>query len=159
MSVLQLILGGVPLFRFGRMFKLSENSKKNREGIDPRLIKIDDLAITISLVDFGHGPDSGLRTDERQHKLFLDGKSQKDGFHHRSAHQDGKALDFYAYVDGKASWKHEHLAMVAAAFFQAASILGYKIRWGGLWKSQHPDLINGIPYGWDMPHIELIEEL
>lgn len=138
-------------------FKLSERSKKNRQGVDPKLIEIDDLAIKLTLVDYGHGNDAGLRTDERQHELFLEGKSQKDGTNHRSNHQDGKALDFYAFVDGRASWHHPHLAMVAAAYFQAAAILDHKIRWGGLWKSSKPTIIDGIPYGWDMPHIELIE--
>lgn len=139
------------------MFKLSTASKEHRSGIDPRLIEISDLAITLTLVDFGHGHDSGLRTTERQIELYNEGKSQRDGMVKRSAHQDGKALDFYAYVDGKASWHHPHLAMVACAFHQAAAILGYRIRWGGLWKSNKPKVIDGIPYGWDCPHIELLD--
>lgn len=140
------------------MFRLSEKSKKNREGIDPRLIEIDDLAITLTLVDYGHGPDSGLRTTARQHELHVNGASLADGVNKRSKHQDGKALDFYAFVGGKASWKHQHLAMVACAYLQAASILGHKIEWGGLWKSRNPTIIDGIPYGWDCPHISLIDE-
>lgn len=133
-------------------FYLSKNSKKNREGIDSRLIEISDLAIQITLVDFGHGPYSGIRSLEDQTKLFADGKSKSDGVINVSKHQSGKALDFYAYVDGKATWDKEYLAMVAAAHLQAASALGYKIKWGGLWKSK-----KGGMYGWDMPHIELIE--
>lgn len=145
------------------MFKLSERSKQRREGVDPRLIEISDLAIQITLVDFGHGPDSGLRTDERQHELFTLKKSKADGYTKRGKHQKaedgyGKALDFYAFVDGHASWDHAHLTMVACAFFQAASLLGYKIKWGGLWKSKKPVIINDIPYGWDCPHVELIED-
>lgn len=139
------------------MFALSERSKSNRVGIDSRLIEIDDLAITLTLVDYGHGPDSGIRTTSRQAELYANGASQKDGVNRRSLHQDGKALDFYAFVDGKASWHHPHLAMVACAYFQAAAILGYRIRWGGMWKSRKPKIIEGIPYGWDCPHIELIE--
>ncbi|MEO5344604.1 MAG: hypothetical protein H7842_15010, partial [Gammaproteobacteria bacterium SHHR-1] len=60
--------------------------------------------------------------------------------------------DFYAYVDGRASWEREHLAMVAAAFLQAASHLGYAISWGGLWKQR-----GGGIYGWDMVHVELVD--
>lgn len=135
------------------MFFLSEKSKANRTGVDSRLIQISDLAITLTLVDFGHGPDSGLRTAERQRELYIAGKSNTDGAKIRSRHQDGKALDFYAFVDGKASWKEEHLAMVAAAHLQAASVLGYRVNWGGLWPSK-----SGGMYGWDMPHIELLEE-
>lgn len=145
------------------MFALSGRSKRNRLGVDPKLIEIDDLAITLTLVDFGHGRYSGLRSQSSQRSLFDDGKSRCDGFRIRSNHQTasdglGKALDFYAYVDGYASWDHSHLAMVACAYFQAASILGYKIKWGGLWKSKKPKAVNGINYGWDCPHIELVDE-
>ena len=132
-------------------FKLSETSKKNRAGVDERLIAISDLAITITLIDFGHGPYSGLRSLDVQQKLFADGKSKADGTRKISNHQRGTALDFYAYIDGKASWEPEHLAMVAAAFLQAASILGHRVSWGGLWPKKE-----GF-YGWDMPHIELID--
>lgn len=135
-------------------FRLSNNSKKNREGVDPRLIEISDLAINISLVDFGHGKSSGKRTAEEQHRLHLEGVSSNcDGYKTLSNHQSGRALDFYAYVDGKASWEPAHLAMVAAAFLQAASILGYQLSWGGLWKSRKGGL-----YGWDCPHVEIIGE-
>ena len=137
-------------------FSLSNNSKKNREGIDSRLIEISDLAITISLVDFGHGRDSGKRTAARQHELHLNGRSKADGYDKKSNHQSGRALDVYAFVDGKASWEHDHLAMVAAAFLQAASILGYQLSWGGFWPSRKPTFVNSIPYGWDCPHIEII---
>lgn len=129
------------------MFTLSENSKKNREGVDSRLIEISDLAIRISLVDFGHGRDAGLRTAARQNELFKQGVSKADGHTKLSNHQSGRALDFYAFVDGRASWQPEHLTSVAAAFFQAACILGHRIEWGGLWR----------PNGWDKPHIELID--
>ena len=138
-------------------FALSAASKRNREGIDPRLIEISDLAIKLTLVDFGHGPDSGLRQPERQHALYLEGKSRADGYDKKSRHQFGKALDFFAFVDGAASWEPEHLTMVATAFLQAASVLGYRVNWGGLWPQKQPPA-TGIHYGWDMPHIELLED-
>lgn len=136
-------------------FMLSERSKRNRDGIHPHLIEISDLAIKLTLVDFGHGSSAGLRTPEYQHQLFLDGKSQADGYTNLSEHQIkedgyGHALDFYAYVNG-ATWEPKYLAMVAAAHLQAASLLGYKVEWGGLWKSRTSSF-----YGWDMPHITLI---
>ena len=140
------------------MFSLSARSKENSKGIDPRLIEIRDLAIQITLVDFGHGPDSGLRTAIRQNELYLDKASAADGFDKISKHQLGKALDFYAFVNGRASWEPEHLAMVAAAFLQAASMLGYRIKWGGLWRRKSPVYVHGIEYGWDMPHIEIIDD-
>jgi peptidoglycan LD-endopeptidase CwlK len=129
------------------MFSLSEKSRNNMRGVDQRLIKIAEMAITITAVDFGIPADGGIRTADRQFELFQDGKSKCDGFNKKSEHQTGLALDFYAFVDGKASWEKEHLAMVAAAFLQSASMLGYKLNWGGLWK--------GFV---DMPHVQLVNK-
>lgn len=130
-------------------FKLSDNSKKNREGIDDRLIRISDRAIQITTIDFGHGSTAGLRSYEVQNDLFREEKSKCDGYAKISGHQEGLALDFYAYIYGKASWDNTHLAMVATAFLQAASELNIAIAWGGLWA------VEESLYGWDMPHIEL----
>lgn len=127
-------------------FKLSNKSKQRREGIDPRLIEISDLAIKITKIDFGHPASAGYRSAKHQNKLYKDGKSKCDGYAKISRHQLGMALDFYAYVDGKASWDECDLSMVACAFFQAASILGHKLEWGGLWKNYT-----------DMPHIQLVK--
>ena len=122
-------------------------------GVDNQLIQIAELAIQITAIDFGIPADGGVRTEVRQQQLFHDGKSKADGIHDKSNHQTGQALDFYAYIDGKASWREDHLAMVACAFLQAASILGISLNWGGLWSSTKKT--NGIPYGWDMAHCEL----
>lgn len=138
-------------------FKLSSKSIKNRKGINPKLIEISDLAIQLTLVDFGHGTYAGKRTVKTQNQLFVSGKSQRDGVTKLSYHQSGNALDFYAYVNGHASWERGHLVIVACAFFQAASILGYGIKWGGMWKSRRPKIIDGVEYGWDMPHIQLLD--
>lgn len=127
-------------------FRLSERSRANMQGVDPRLIRIAEMAIEITRVDFGIPADGGIRTAERQNELFKAGKSKLDGYNKKSEHQSGKALDFYAFVDGKASWEKEHLAQVAAAFLQSASILGIKLNWGGLWKSFL-----------DMPHVQLVD--
>jgi peptidoglycan L-alanyl-D-glutamate endopeptidase CwlK len=119
-------------------------------GVDSRLIEIAERAIQITLVDFGIPKDGGKRTAKKQNGLFIIGVSQRDGYIKKSKHQSGKALDIFAYVYNKkknkfeASWKIEHLALVACAFFQAASELGYKIIWGGLWKNFN-----------DMPHFQI----
>ena len=134
-------------------FKFSKTSLSRRAGIDPRLIEIDDLALTISKVDFGHPEYAGLRTVEAQQEMFKRGVSQLDGVTARSLHQDGLALDFYAFINGKASWHPPHLAMVAAAYLQAASILGYELEWGGLWSTSQT--IDGVSYGWDCGHVQL----
>jgi peptidoglycan L-alanyl-D-glutamate endopeptidase CwlK len=128
-------------------WRLSKRSLERREGVDPRLIEICDLALSLSIIDFGIPGYGGIRTVGDQHKLYKDGKSMCDGIKKLSKHQSGMALDFYAYVDGRASWDEGHLATVAAAFLQAASILGYKLQWGGLWVGFR-----------DMPHVQLLED-
>ena len=125
-------------------FQLSANSINNLAGVDGRLIDIADLAIKLSNIDFGIPSTGGLRSTADQAKLFEDGVSKADGVNNLSYHQSGKALDVYAYVDGKASWDKLHLALIAAAMLQASAQLGYELKWGGLWKSWQ-----------DMPHFEI----
>lgn len=127
-------------------FTFSEASKNRLATVDKRLQEIAALAITISKYDFGIPKDGGLRTAEEQNRLFRAGASKADGYDKLSKHQSGKALDVYAHVNGQASWEPQHLAYIACAFFAAANKLGYRIQWGGLWRT-FPDL----------PHFELAE--
>jgi len=128
------------------MFVLSEKSKANMCCVDERLIRIAHRAIQITKIDFGIPNTGGIRSEKAQNKLFKEGRSKADGYEKRSKHQEGKALDFYAWVHGAASWEKEYLAQVAAAFLQAANEFQIKIQWGGLWKSFE-----------DMPHFELVD--
>ncbi len=127
-----------------KMYKLSKRSMLRLQGVDERLVKVIDLALSISNIDFGIPGDGGLRTAERQKELFDKKKSKCDGYINESYHQTGKAFDVYAYVDGKASWDRYHLTQVAAAILQASAMLGHNVEWGGLWK--------GFT---DMPHFEI----
>jgi uncharacterized protein YcbK (DUF882 family) len=115
-------------------------------GIDDRLILLANHAIDLTRVDFGVPETGGFRTKEDQALLYRQNKSNCDGVSKLSNHQKGRALDFYAYADGKASWQKEHLSQVAAAFLQAAIELKINIRWGGLFRSFA-----------DFPHIELVD--
>lgn len=124
-------------------YRLSARSLSHLEGTDPRIKQIVKRAIYLSKVDFGIPQDGGLRTAERQNELFKDKKSRCDGYSLKSYHQTGKAFDVYAYVDGKASWEPEHLALVAAALLQAANTLKINLEWGGLWNYT------------DMPHFQI----
>jgi len=135
------------------MFRFSKTSNLRRLGVDCRLVQVSDRALEISVIDFGIPKYGGKRTAENQYKLFLDGKSRADGTNSSSYHQSGKALDFFAFVDGKASWHPGHLAMVAAAFLQAGAEFGYKLTWGGLWLPVKTT--SGVPHGWDAGHIQI----
>lgn len=128
-------------------FEFSRSSIRNRRGIDKRLIKISDLALSISEVDFGVPKTGGLRSAEDQNKLYLMGKSQRDGIIRLSQHQLGKALDVYAFVDGRASWDKEHLTAVALAMLKAAQFYNVRLLWGGFWTGSFVD----------MPHFYLID--
>jgi peptidoglycan LD-endopeptidase CwlK len=125
-------------------FHLSDTSKQRMTGIDIRLVDIAERAIQITRIDFGIPEHGGKRTAEEQNKLYLEKASNADGYTNKSYHQTGKALDFYAYVEGKATWDMVYMAQVACAFLQAANELGFVVEWGGLWK-------NFV----DTPHIQL----
>jgi len=114
-------------------YQFGQNSLINRTGINPDLIEILDRAMEISIYDFGIPSSGGLRSTEEQAALFTAGVSKADGRTHKSFHQTGNAVDVYAFVNGKASWDHEHLAVVAASMLQASSELGIPLEWGGLW--------------------------
>lgn len=126
-------------------FRFSKRSIERMEGINPALREITEYALELSPIDFGIPQYGGLRTAEEQRELYDDGKSQLDGYIKKSYHQSGNALDFYAFVDGKASWDKHYLSVVAAAHLQAAAALGCKLQWGGLWKSFK-----------DYPHVQLV---
>jgi len=127
-------------------FKFSRTSLNRLNTANRDIQKVAMRAIEITVIDFGIPQYGGLRTASEQKYLFDQDRSKCDGYEKKSYHQSGNALDFYAYVDGKASWNTEHLAMVAAAFLQAASELGVKLEWGGLWLNFK-----------DYPHVQLSE--
>ena len=127
-------------------FKLGSKSKERLKGVDKRIIEILDLALTITIIDFGIPAYGGLRDAGTQRLLFAKGVSKCDGIKNKSAHQSGLAFDIFAYVDGGASWDSYRLTQCAAAILQAASLLGYELEWGGLYR--------GFV---DMPHFQLKE--
>lgn len=131
-------------------FKLSPRSYERLQGVDPRIIEIVENAILISRVDFGIPRDGGLRTAERQNEMFRDPEiaTNCDGYENQSYHQTGLAFDVYGYVNGKASWREEHLSLVACAILQSASMLGYSLEWGGHWESFV-----------DSPHFQLTDDV
>ena len=123
-------------------------------GVDGRIIRVLDYALQISPVDFGIPPDGGLRTAERQKEIFLAGNSPCDGYIRKSDHQDGMAIDFYAWV-GKASWDVEYLAVIASAILQMAPEEGLKGQWGGFYVPRQDYLLAHI--GRDSGHISFME--
>ena len=132
---LPIIITNLEALKVKKMFKLGTRSEERLKGVDPRIMKIIQLALTISVIDFSIPKHGGFRD-----------ASKCDGIKVKSKHQSGLAFDMCAYVDGKASWDRGHLTQVAAAILQAAGMLGYELHWGGHFRSFV-----------DMPHFELVE--
>ena len=120
-------------------FKLSQQSLDRLAGIDEDLVAVVKLAIELTEIDFGI--TEGIRTIDRQHLLFKEGKSKTMN----SKHLIGRAVDVVAYVNNKVTWDKKHYITISKAFKEAANELNVSIRWGGDFKSF-----------FDGPHFELI---
>ena len=94
--------------------------------------------------------DGGVRTAERQRELFKEGKTKADGYNRLSNHQlregqeYGRAVDFYAYLNGHASWQKHHLAMVAAHILATANRLRRKNKINIPFFTQFNSFVNAI---------------
>ena len=116
----------------------SERSKAKLQGVDPRLIKVAELALQRSPFDFGI--TCGLRTVEEQKELVAKGASKTM----KSKHLEGRAIDFVVYIGGKANWDLENYQKVASVFLQVGKELGIELEAGAYWKK----FVDG-------PHIQL----
>lgn len=119
-------------------FSLGSSSRKNLVGVHPDLVKVVEGAILLTRVDFS--VFEGLRTPERQRKLFDAGASttleskhivQKDGF--------GHAVDLVPYIDfdgdgdKELRWDWPLAYVIADAVRKACIAFSVRIRWGGCW--------------------------
>ena len=125
------------------MNKASKRSKNNLVGVDERLALLVGYTLAISEIDFF--VNEGLRSTEKQRKLYKQGKSKCDGVFNISKHQEGKAIDVY-YVGWKNtdSSNNEKWKKLIASFKLASKMLKLNLNFGYDW-------------GWDNPHIELKE--
>ncbi len=137
------------------MYILGAGSKKNLEGVHPKLREIIEKSITNSPIDFT--VISGVRTQQEQAELYAQGRTKTgnivtnaDGYIKKSNHQPkddglGYAVDLYPYVNWKVQFNDiDSLTKIAKHIKQQALVLGYSIEWGGDWKSIK-----------DYPHFEL----
>jgi peptidoglycan LD-endopeptidase CwlK len=129
-------------------FEFSTRSLLRLQGVDEELYKLMKLALSRSPIDFGIPEYGGLRTAEDQKKLFDKGLSKADGTIKKSYHQTGKAVDVFAFVNGKASWDEHHLALIAGVVLSCAKEVGLNITWGGTFGSKEFK-------GWDRPHFQI----
>lgn len=108
-------------------YVLGAQSKLRLKGVNPKLVRVVERAISISKQDFS--VIEGLRTVERQKQLVAAGKSQTMS----SNHITGRAVDLAAYVNGKIEWQLHLFDEIADAMAKAAKEENVAIRWGAAW--------------------------
>ena len=108
-------------------YKLSKRSLARMDGVDERMVRVVQTAISLTSVDFG--VIQGLRTIQEQRELVAKGASQTM----KSKHIDGLAVDLMAYIGSRGSWELSLYDNIADAMKLAAIEQGVAIRWGAAW--------------------------
>lgn len=134
-------------------FVLGSRSLDRLKGVDPRLVNVVKLAISLSEIDFS--VLEGVRTLARQRELYAQGRTKPGKivtWTMKSRHIEGKAVDLIPYpIDWNDLVKFNK---IAAAMFRAAKQLGVKIRWGADWDGDGKPREKGET---DSPHFELAD--
>lgn len=139
-----------------KIYRFSNRSLKNLEGIHPDLVKVMKEAIKYCPADFTI--TDGLRTTAEQQALYAKGRTQPgakvtnaDGVKNKSNHQAksdgyGYAVDLYPYYNGSVQEDDDKTIInkIAPHIKDTAKNFGINIEWGGDWQS----II-------DYPHFEL----
>lgn len=116
------------------MYTLSARSRRNLEGVHPKLVDVVRRALEITQQDFT--VVEGLRSLETQKAYVAKGVSktmrsyhlqQKDGY--------GHAVDLYPYYNGSVQVEapFSRYKMIADAMLAAAKELGVVVTWGADW--------------------------
>lgn len=146
--------------------KFGTRSQDNLNTCHPDLIKIMELAISRSKVDFGI--TEGHRSLERQKLLFDQGKSKIDGITKQGKHNcyPSLAVDIYTYhpdveTRRKLAYDKVHLSYIAGIITACSEelfnegLVDHVIRWGANWDSD--GIIDYDQSFDDYPHFELIK--
>lgn len=123
-------------------FHLSKRSLQSLSGVHPDLVRVIQLAIQRTPVDFM--VIEGLRSAQRQAALVKAGASRTQNSRHLSGH----AVDLAAWVDGQIRWDWPLYPRIAEAVKATAHELSVPVVWGGDW----PRLRDG-------PHFELCRKV
>ena len=108
-------------------FRFSSRSRRNLQGVHNDLVRVVELALDLSEVDFT--VIEGVRTLERQRELVRKGASRTM----RSRHLTGHAVDLAPYIGGQIRWDWPPFYKIETAMKAAAEELGIPVEWGGDW--------------------------
>lgn len=123
------------------VYALSTRSYERLRGVHQDLVRVVERAIEVTSVDFT--VLEGVRTQERQKKLFESGASKTL----KSRHLTGHAVDLGAWLDGEVRWDWPLYDRIAAAMKRAAADLEVPIEWGGDWTSFRDGPHFQLPWG------------
>lgn len=112
-----------------KVYKLGIRSRFRLRGVHPDLVRVVELAIGRSAMDFT--VLEGLRTAKRQAELFNAGASKTMN----SRHLTGHAVDLAPWVDGTVRWDWPLYDRLAITLLGAASALNISLEWGGHWET------------------------
>lgn len=114
-------------------FTLGANSRKELQGVHPKLVEFVEATLKKTTQDFG--VHDGLRTKAEQLEYVKSGVSQTTNSKHLTqADGYGHAVDLVPYINGKLRWEWPPIYQIAYAASQAAHELGIRVRWGGCWE-------------------------
>jgi len=124
------------------VFTLGKKSRAELVGVHPKLVRVVELAIAVTLQDFT--AHDGLRSTDEQARLLAAGASKvKFSKHQKQADGWGHAVDLVPIVMGKPRWEWPPIYKIAEAVRQAAVAEDVPVRWGGVWDR----VLNDLPPG------------
>jgi peptidoglycan hydrolase-like protein with peptidoglycan-binding domain len=128
---------------------LNATSNKKLSTVDPLLREVIEYAASTAPSNIDFQIVQGLRTQAEQNALYAQGRTKPGKivtWTRNSNHMSGDAVDFQAYVNGKATWDEKAFIPVAQHIKKAAAVKGIKIQWGyDMWKKDygHIQLVPG----------------
>jgi hypothetical protein len=149
-------------------FALGAKSLGFATRVDPRLLEVAKLAITLSAQDFGFSAEQS-RTVAEEAQEVREGFSHTMHSHHIIDCEPGwaapgcsGAVDAVAWDGEKFVWEWPRQYVIAAAFKAASLRLGIPITWGGCWGKLMSEIpgddaaaMKAAQSGFDGPHFEL----
>jgi len=119
-------------------FVFGRSSEKELMGVEPQLVRVVRLALTLSSIDFV--VFDGIRSVAEQLAHVRKGMSETMV----SKHLVGLAVDLVPYIGGRPTWDWEGCYRIAFAMAAAANRLecAENIIWGGAWDRTLADIIS-----------------